>query len=237
MKPGTTDWESRLWSYLSRGDGVHCPIYRSCRTRVSGCVCLSDQYDYYARINRFIDNDHPDSLYPVSITPRFRPPTCITRGSIFQLVRRLANSYAELAGLEQPPVPSDLITQLHPQFPIEVRRIPLKAYRGAVWRLSDCWVVHLNSADTPARQRFTLYHEIFHILAHGKATPVFKKSADHREGFFNEMLADHFAAVILLPSKLVKRVWPGVKDIKQMSDLFETPYMVTWTALKHLRLV
>ncbi|MDP2931880.1 MAG: ImmA/IrrE family metallo-endopeptidase [Chloroflexota bacterium] len=92
-----------------------------------------------------------------------------------------------------------------------------QSHHGAVWRLSDCWLIHLNSNDTSARQRFTLYHEIFHILAHGKAKPVFKKTACNQEGSFNELLADHFAAVMLLPEKWVKVIWAQVKDIGQMA--------------------
>ena len=233
----TPRWESELWSNMSRGDGIHCPIYQSCPSRQHSIECLSEHDNIFDEMNRFIDNDLPSSLDPAGIVFPFPKPTCIIRGRIFQLVRRLANRYAELAGLNHPPVPSDLFSQIYDRLPIEVRRIPLKAYRGAVWRLSDCWVVHLNSNDTPARQRFTLYHEIFHILAHSKATPVFKKSPYNQEGTFNEMLADHFAAVILLPTRLVQKEWPGLKDIRRTAALFEAPEPVVWATLRLLRMI
>jgi hypothetical protein len=38
--------------------------------------------------------------------------------------------------------------------------------------------------------------------------------------FFNEVFAEHFAAQILLPSKLVMAKWKGVKDINQMAGIF-----------------
>jgi len=98
-------------------------------------------------------------------------------------------------------------------------------------------VVQLNSKDSPARQRFTLFHEIFHILAHNKATPVFKKVGCGREGSFNEMLADHFSAACLLPDALVKDAWPKVKDLNKMAELFIAPKSLVWFSLKHLRLV
>jgi len=103
--------------------------------------------------------------------------------------------------------------------------------------MSNCWVVQLNSNDSMARQRYTLYHEIFHILAHSKATPVFKKAGRHREGTFNEMLADHFSGACLMPEKLVRKFWPEIKDIKVMARIFDVPEPIAWLELKHLVLI
>jgi hypothetical protein len=196
---------------------------------------LSEHEDYYEAWNEFIDDDDPDLADPASI--EFEFPGCPRSGRIFKLVRRLARSYQEEAGIDRLPVPSDLITHAYDHLPIEVRQVPLKAYHGAVWWLSDCWLVQLNSNDTLARRRFTLYHEIFHILAHGKATPVFKKTSCTREGSFNELLADQFAAVMLLPENRVKERWTEVKDISQMAAIFDVPKPVVWFALKHLHLI
>lgn len=134
-------------------------------------------------------------------------------------------------------MPTNLITRADDNLPIEVRQVPLKAYRGAVWRLSACWVVQLNSNDSLVRQRFTLYHEIFHILAHSKATPVFKKAGGNREGSFNEILADHFSGACLLPEGWVKEKWTEVKDMSQMAAIFDVPKPIVWLALKHLCLI
>jgi Zn-dependent peptidase ImmA (M78 family) len=149
----------------------------------------------------------------------------------------LAIKYQAKAGIDRLPVPNDLITQAADNLPIEVRQVPLKAYHGAVWRLSDCWLIHLNSNDTPARQRFTLYHEIFHILAHCKATPVFKKTSHSHKGTFNELLADHFAAIILLPENWVKEKWLELKDVSQMAAIFDVPKPIMYLGLKAMRLV
>jgi Zn-dependent peptidase ImmA (M78 family) len=81
-----------------------------------------------------------------------------------------------------------------------------------------------------------LYHEIFHILAHSKATPVFKKIGCHREGIFNEMLADHFSSACLVPEKLARKTWPMVKDINKMTELFDVPAPIMWLGLKLMHL-
>jgi hypothetical protein len=182
-----------------------------------------------------IDDEDFDPANPPPI--EYESSHCLGSGRPFTLVKMLARRYWKEAGIGRLPVPTDLIAHGGDNLTVEVRRVPLKAYHGAVWRLSDCWLLHLNSNDTPARQRFTLYHEIFHVLAHCKATPVFKKTAYGREGPFNELLADHFAATILLPRKWVREKWAEAKDINQMAAIFDVPSPVVWCMLKRLRLI
>ena len=196
---------------------------------------MSEHEEYYQLMNEFVDDEAPDLADPASI--EFEFSTCPGSGRIFELVRRLAVRYQMEAGIDSLPVPTDLITHGGDNLPIEVRQVELKAHHGAIWRLNDCWLVQLNSNDTPARQRFTLFHEIFHILAHCKATPVFRKVSSSQEGSFNELLADHFAANILMPEKRVKEKWTEVKDISQMAAIFDVPRPIVWFALKHLSLI
>jgi len=238
-KKGTTvgkipSWEAELWSYLSKGDGIRCPVYQSCRLRLQGEWCLSEHEEYYQLMNDFLDEEIPDLTDPASI--EFEVRGCRHIGRIFNLVSRLAVKYQTEAGIDRLPVPSDLITNGGDNLPIEVQELPFKAHHGAIWKLKDCWLVQLNSDDTRARKRFTLYHEIFHILAHCQATPVFKKTSGSPAGSFNELLADHFAANILLPEKQVKGIWAEVKDINRMATIFDVPKSVVWFALKHLSL-
>jgi hypothetical protein len=230
----THRWEVELWSYLSKGDGIHCPVYQSCRLRLQGIWCLSDHEEYYKARNELLDDDF-DLDDPARI--KFEFSRCSKSGRIFKLVSKLATKYRVEAGIDQLPVPVGLISRAYDNLPIEVRQVPLKVYHGAVWRLSDCWMVHLNSNDTPAIQRFTLYHEVFHILAHCKATPVFKKKSCSNEGTFNELLADHFAGSILVPEKWLKEMWIEVKDIHKMSAIFDVPKPVIYLGLKAMSLI
>ena len=89
------------------------------------------------------------------------------------------------------------------------------------------------------RQRFTLFHEVFHILAHCKATPVFKKRGTevNKGGSFNELLADYFAACILMPREWVREKWAEVKDLDSMTKIFEIPKPIMWIKLRQLGLV
>ena len=228
------DWEDELWSYLDKGDGTNCPIYESCQFRISGGHCLSDDLEFAERMHRFIDRDSIPGSPDFTIDDL---PFCMTRARIFELVRRLANSYLDKVKIDHPPVPGDIIKNAGHDLPVEIRLVPLKAHHGAVWQLNDSWVIHLNRNDTLARRRFTLYHEFFHILAHFKAKPVFQKAPSSVEGVFNEVLADQFSAVLLMPEEWVVKMWPKVKDVGKMAALFTVPETVMYCSLKFRGLI
>jgi len=233
-------WESELWSYMSSGDGVNCPVYDDCKTRQHGGWCFGDSkgilsrfYGTYAISGSSSDDSELDffrSLFEHHFPQKWTP------GRIFQLIETLAKKYIKQAKLNQPPVVTELIKQLDISPGIEIRPLPLKAYHGAVWQLEDGWIIHLNNEDKPARQRVTLFHEVFHILAYYKATPVFRKRGA-KEGLFNEMLADYFAGCILMPKEWVKEKWTEVNDLKQMAEIFQVTEVAMWIRLKTMGLV
>jgi len=233
-------WEAELWSYMSSGDGDNCPLLDTCETRQRGGWCFSDSkemfsglYGTYAVIGSGSDDSELDSfrsLFEHNFPREWKP------GRIFQLVEALANKYIKKAKLTRPPVIAELIKQFDISPSIEIRTLPLKAYHGAVWHLEDGWIVHLNAEDKPGRQRTTLFHEVFHILAHSRATPVFRKRGV-KEGVFNEMLADYFSGCILMPKEWVKGKWVEVKDLKQMAKLFQVTEVSMWIRLKTMGLI
>jgi hypothetical protein len=235
MKRKSPRWLTELWEYLSRGDGIKCPIYQSCQLRLNGAWCVSDHEEYFESRNEFLDDDESDLSKIAGID--FELPLCATAERILNLVRKLANKYRFEAGISRLPISDNIVTRAYDNLPIEVRLLPLKAYHGAVWRLSDCWLVQLNSNDTFARQRLTLYHEIFHVLAHCKATPAFKKSARRWDVSLTEILADHFAIIFLLPRAWIAKIWPEVGEISRMAAIFDVPKPVMYFVLRGMRLI
>jgi len=157
-------------------------------------------------------------------------------GRVFQLVERLAEEYIKRAGVHCPPVPTVIVSLIDGQHRIEIHQPSLKAYHGGVWHLGDKWVIQLRSDDPPAVKRFTLFHEAFHILAHRRATPVFKKRGC-KVGSFNELLADYFAGCILMPRKWVKKRWVEVKDLDRMAEIFDVEKSLMWIRLREIGLV
>lgn len=232
-------WESELWSYMSSGDGVNCPLYDACQSKKKCGWCFSDNQELFEGLyGTHITGSRSDedelgnfrSLFEHNFPQEWKP------GPIFQLIETLANKYLKKAKLDHPPVMTEVIRHFDISPHIEIRPLPLKAYHGAIWRVEDGWVIHLNKEDKPARQRLTLFHEVFHILAHWRATPVFRKRGV-KEGLFNEMLADYFAGCLLMPRTWVKGKWAELKDLKQMAEVFQVTEVSMWIRLKALGLI
>lgn len=236
MKAKNEEWENELWSLINIGDGTNCPLYNSCQHRRYNQDCLSRDTSYADAMHQFLDSDFLNVPLTYDNLPRLSE--CAVSSRIFKLVRKLAHSYAKKIGLKEIPVATDIFQNVYFNQPIEVRLVPLKSAHGAVWHLQkDGWVIHLNSKDSYARRRFTLYHELFHILAHCNASPVFKKSPFQNDGAFNEILADHFAANMILPEEKLMKNWQEIKDLKKLAAIFDVPEPVMYCGLKYLKLI
>jgi hypothetical protein len=100
--------------------------------------------------------------------------------------------------------------------------------------------VFLNENHPPTRQRYSLMHEWKHVLdfylsdllyrdiGHGDA----EKQHDLREAVANE-----FAAHVLMPTMLVKRVWFATQDISLAASAFNVSLDAMATRLKKLGLI
>ncbi|MBA7540632.1 hypothetical protein ES705_32931 [subsurface metagenome] len=152
------------------------------------------------------------------------------------MVEMLAQRYLKKGGVRRPPVPTGIVSLADKQHPIEVRVVSLKVYHGAIWQLNGSWIIQLRNDDTPATQRVTLFHEAFHILAHRRTTPVFRKR-ETIQGSFNELLATYFADCILMPGGWVIEKWAEVKDLDRMAEIFEVPKPAMCIRLKRLGLI
>ena len=219
-------WEAELWSYVSSGDGMHCPLYSHCRVRQKGGWCPEDNKE---RLNRLLD----DERFNLSNYDFIEYGTC---GRMFEIVEMLAQKYLKGGRVSCPPVPAELVSLADRQYPIEARLLPLKVYHGAIWRLREAWIIQLKDDATSASKRFTLFHEAFHILAHCRTTPVFRKRGT-TQGSFNELLADHFAGCVLMPGEWVKEKWAEVKDLDRIAEIFDVPKSAMCIRLKRLGLI
>ena len=219
-------WESELWSYVSSGDGERCPFYDDCHIRQTGQWCPDDNKERLAQLEN-------ETQFELS---KYNSIECGTCGGIFRLVEMLSQRWLKKARVHCPPVPNEIVSLVDERYPVEIRPLPLKAYHGAIWCLSDSWIIQVRNDDTPAVQRFTLFHEAFHILAHCKTNPVFSKTGTN-EGTFNEMLADYFATCILMPTAWIKKKWAEVKDLDRMAEIFDVPKSAMCIRLKRLGLL
>ena len=211
---------------MSSGDGMRCPLYSHCQNRLRGGWCPDDDKEH---LSQLLD----DGQFSFSNYDFVKEGTC---GRISEAVEMLAQEYLKRGGVSCPPVPTELVSLADEQHAIEARLLPLKAYHGALWRQGGEWIIQLKDDDTSALRRFTFFHEAFHILAHCKTAPVFRKRGT-TQGSFNELLADYFAACILMPEEWVKGKWVEVRDLDGMVEIFGVPKSAMCIRLKHLGLI
>jgi Zn-dependent peptidase ImmA (M78 family) len=124
----------------------------------------------------------------------------------------------ELTGVRTPPVPESVISGL-PR--IQVERIRLPGLSGAAEWSHGRWLIVINGAEPGGRQRFSLAHELKHVLDNpfiGVLYPPVHGMSDHDRA---EQICDYFAGCLLMPRRMVKRVWgEGVEDLASLARLF-----------------
>jgi hypothetical protein len=217
--------DSELWSYISCGDGLHCPSHSHCKPRQNGMWCLSDN------IERMSELQIAEQISPQNYDFIRSGTIC----NIFKMVENLSKTYLDLGGIQCPPVPTDLVSLIDGQ-DIEIRTLSFKGCSGAVCFFDNKWIIYLNAKDPLASRRFSLFHEAFHVLAHSNTTPIFKKIGS-AEGSFNECLADVFAGSLLAPNEWINKIWEDVHDVKETAKIFAVPESFMWIRLKRLGII
>lgn len=216
---------NRLWDYLRQGNGEHCPSYPDCAIRKSGAWCVDDNIERISELQSVRQVNPKDYDFIES-------GAC---SDIFNMVETLSRHYLKTAGVSSPPVPTDIISMIN-EGNIVVQTLPLKKCNASLVYFDNKWFIFLNAKDGSNLKRFALFHEAFHILAHCKTTPIFKKIGASK-GYFNEFLADVFAGSILAPNDWVAEKWSDVRDTKKMAEIFKVPESFIWIRLRRLGLI
>jgi hypothetical protein len=219
-------WECELWSYLSESDGASCPVYDQCAIRLRGGWCISD---HRQQLRRILDRTQFDGA-------NYDFVDYVTPGRIFRLIERAVQKYLRMAGVVSAPVPTELVTMFGKKEAIEIREVPLKVCSGATWHTEDGWVIHLNAHETAAEKRYTLFHEVFHIVSHSMASRL-PWQRRRKKGIFCELLADYFSSCVLMPRQWIVEKWAGVKDSDGMAEIFDVPVRAMWVRLRTLKLI
>lgn len=155
---------------------------------------------------------------------------------LVRLLETLAGTYLKKGGVLCPPVPTELVILFDQEHNVEVCQLPLKAYHGAIWYHKSEWVIQIKDSDATPTKRFTIFHEAFHVLAHCRTIPMFRKRGSIF-GSFNEWLADHFSGCVLMPRKWVEEKWAEVEDLDRMAEIFAVPKSAMCIKLKQLGLI
>lgn len=166
-----------------------------------------------------------------SVVPR-RP---LNTPDALRVAELQANLLLDFYGLDQAGTPSDIIEQL--RF-IEVgyrRDMPASGYTD--W-YKPRWLILLNADEPFVRRRFSLMHEFKHILDHPFVSylypPTLTTSRDKRA----ELAADAFAAFVLMPKRVVKRLWgQGLQQPTGLAEAFGVSEIAMRYRLEQIGLV
>lgn len=131
---------------------------------------------------------------------------------VLVLAELQANRLLELAGLPQTPIPNELITEL-PR--IVVQHDPDLPVSGSAHWASGRWQLTINASEPWTRQRFSLAHELKHVIDHRHVDTLYE---DGRQA---ELAADFFAACLLMPKREIKRQWcQGTQNLSALAEQF-----------------
>jgi Zn-dependent peptidase ImmA (M78 family) len=96
------------------------------------------------------------------------------------------------------------------------------------------WVIGVNKGNPQPRRRFTLAHELKHIVDANRDKITYKGlNAGQRE-----LIADYFAACYLMPKVWLRRAWTGgIQDPEALAGLFKVSTLAMEKRLKHLQYI
>lgn len=129
-----------------------------------------------------------------------------------------SNRFLVLSGITEPSVPERIMTEL-PR--VQVTHLsPFPSSAASHWA-NGRWLIALRGSEPATRQRFSLAHEIKHIIDHrfvGLIYSTFPKGERHA---MIEQVCDYFAGCLLVPRPWLKRIYcSGVQHLPELARTF-----------------
>lgn len=120
------------------------------------------------------------------------------------VAERQALRLASLLDLTGPVIDLNAVAAL-PRLDVRTRAgLPVSGF--SEWSRSR-WVIAINEDDHPTRQRFTLAHELKHVLDNPFIEALYPGRDGTPSGQRAEAICDYFAACLLMPRPAVKMAW------------------------------
>lgn len=144
------------------------------------------------------------------------PRRQLTFNEALRIAELQANRLLEHFSIDTAAVPDEIVSEL-PRIRIE-REHGLPVSGSAHWN-GRYWVITVSADEHRRRQRFSLMHEFKHVLDHTTKDFLYvdrlSMSADKQA----ERVADYFAACLLMPKRVVKRLWfEGPQSIEHLAE-------------------
>lgn len=100
------------------------------------------------------------------------------------------------------------------------------------------WLIGINKNNPPGRRRFTLAHELKHVLDNRDFAVAYRdigRGDDSDRSRQLELVCNYFAACFLMPASFIKHVWQqGIQDEEALAGLFKVSVEAMHTRLIYL---
>lgn len=156
-------------------------------------------------------------------------------------VRETAEELLRQSKVDKPPVPVERIAR---RLKAEVRYEPFDGeLSGMLFREGERTIIGVNASHPKTRQRFTIAHELGHMMMHDERHPIHVdrrfpvRRRDVRSSQavdLEEMEANSFAAELLMPTAMLERDLEGkVPDYEddELTRWFANRYKVSLQAM------
>lgn len=172
----------------------------------------------------------------VGVLRALTPNRPLSFGEACRIGELQANRLLKLTDSSDSPVSEAIISEL-PRVTVS-RHANLIGSGLTAWS-RGLWHIRINSAEPITRQRFTLAHELKHVLDAASEDAIYRhlpKGPARKRHI--EAVCDHFAACLLMPKSWVKKLWgEGHQDLAKLAWHFEVSQQAMLIRLQHIGLV
>jgi predicted transcriptional regulator len=156
------------------------------------------------------------------------PQRPLTGYEVRQVLERQATKLLRLTETLGPPVPVEAIATSLPR--VTVKRVEgLPSSGRAQWN-GTAWVLLVDAKEAKVRQRFSLAHELCHVVWHPLSEHVLPDTKHSSATERIEAACEYFAACVLMPRGFMKVAYfnNGIQDVPSLARLFA----VSWLAMR-----
>jgi Zn-dependent peptidase ImmA (M78 family) len=132
------------------------------------------------------------------------PQRYILPWEALNLAELQANHLLRHFQIDSAAVPEQIVSEFPRVRVIREEGLPVS---GAAHWNGRYWIITLNADEPLVRQRFSLMHEFKHVLDHTTKHFLYHDRSFQTAGEQAERVADYFAACLLMPKRVVKRLW------------------------------
>ncbi|WP_329067794.1 ImmA/IrrE family metallo-endopeptidase [Amycolatopsis sp. NBC_01480] len=168
------------------------------------------------------------------------PKRALTLGDAYQLAEEQAKQLLRLLDITAPHVSYDGLLAL-PDITVVVEpKYKMKHLVGISRHKDGKWLIQVDKNDVHGRRRYTLAHELKHVIDDGLDTMLYANlgygDPDIRSQQI-ETLCQYFAACFLMPRTWVSAAWlNGIRDVRNLASLFQVSVSAMEIRLKYLGL-